>query len=126
MTARYADGSGRSLYCYQVQATVQSVIADGKFLSDDVDIGNGDIWNLETYSGGDIFLLIAFISFICLGCWCTGWYAHKRRFAAELQREMQNVKNFQSSGREQEIEKGLMANSQQAFFEKGISKFTSR
>jgi len=123
LTAVNGGGWGGPLYCYSLTASVTSM-SNGAFLGEDVDgDGESDIWNLETYSAGDMFLLILFLSLICLGCWCIGWTAHKRKFASDLQKEMQNA---QSSGREEEIRKQLVANSQQNVFEQSISKFTSR
>ena len=125
----YSDGSGQSLYCYQVTATVESItISEYQSFIGDTD-GDGvpfDTLNLESYSGGDIFVLIMFLSFVCCGCWCFGWYAHKRKFKKDLERELQQAANFAATGREDEINKQLMANSQPDMFEKGISRFTNR
>merc|ERR1719334_63865 len=111
LTAVKGGGPQGPLYCHSMTATVTSITTDeyGAFLGEDVDgDGESDIWNLETYSAGDMFLLILFLSLICLGCWCIGWTTHKRKFASDLQKEMQNA---ESSGREEEIRKQLVANS---------------
>jgi len=125
--------AGQSLYCYKSRspyttATVDSITSSeyGAFTGEDTGDVEFNILNLESYSGGGIFALLVFMSFICCACWCVGWYAHKRKFANDLEREMQSAKHYQASDREGEIKQQLMANAQPSLFEKGLSKMTNR
>merc|ERR1711933_247866 len=113
LTQRYKRPQGDGLRCYKVTASVESIteseyqefIGDG----DDVDEIVFDVLNLESYSTLEIFVLICCLCVVCFICWCVGWYAHKRRFKKELERELSVAASYDAQEHEEKLRRQIAA-----------------
>eukprot|EP00483_Globobulimina_turgida_P006557 UN06567 len=123
ITSRYKTSDNRGLRCYRVTGSVESITESEyeKFIGDvDNDGVPFDAFNLESYSGADIFVLFIFLAFICCLCWCVGWYSHKKKFQKELEEELNMASMYNPQMHESNIRRQMVANQSADMFEKGI------
>jgi hypothetical protein len=114
---------GKTLSCYSSAVDSVDYMSADSFTSIGKESANFSVLNLNSYSYGDVFMLVIFLLIVYCLCACAGYYAHKKKFQKDLEYQLMTTQSFDLNQHEKMLHFQMSVNQRPDLLESAVGRF---